>query len=147
MKYHCLETSALQHSLQGISLQPNLLVLLSPKSRERINCQEGCRVPSRQVPAMPMKLPYLRKAEQTRGNILRWKFQHISCSPPRRATNSIMTLHKRTNSEKYPLVLPKVAPQGADYLLQSRLLHEALCKSKRLRLSSRLSEDVTFLPR
>ena len=147
MQYRSLETSALQRSVQSICLQPNLLLLLSPKSRERINCQEGCRAPSCQAKATPVKLPYLRKAEQTRGNILRWKFAHISCSPPRRIPNPITTLHKRTNSEKYPLVLPRVAPQGADYLLQSRLLHESLCKSRRLRMSSRLSENVTCLPR
>lgn len=134
-------------SLRSLTLKHNLLLLLSPKSRERINRQERGRMFSSETKAAQVKLPFLRKAEQTRGNILRWKFAHISPSPARRGTNSIMITHMRSNSEKYPFVLPKIAPEGADYLLKTRLLQEALRKGRRLRASARLSKDVTYLSR
>lgn len=124
-----------QASTQDPLLKQHLLILLSPKSRERINSQISTQRLSLQASDPHfVKLPLLRKVEQTRGNVLRWKFSHISLSPPRRVeVDNSQSKHTRSYTEKCSLVLPKVTPQGAEILLQNRLFHEALCKSRRLR--------------
>ena len=111
---HCLEMSlgsfyglrSRKDAMQRSPRLPDVLVVLSPKSRERINRQAKRRLEERVVSLPRLKPHVFQPNEPMRANVLRWQLLHTNVGHfPEKFSPVAPSPHCRS-----VIVLPKVQP-------------------------------------